>query len=549
MADTKEYTLRLKSEVSKDVIASKVDSVVYRMPSNDKMMVVNLTLAQYQRLFDDNLIIDAGDNELHDDLIEDFAVKDVSYKRYMPLGETISQINPENNSNWGLIRHSNDTNITTFETQTTQQYTYNYDGSGVDLFWLASSMIDVDDPEFKNPDGESRIQKFQFNTLTGLEEVPTIDYDNVGSESAKVNHAEACLKVACGNTHGWATGARIFIIPRDQMGFNFWHECVRQFHLQKGNSRPTAYGSAYGYRNTPTVVHTINFRGHGETRNYGGNDITTKNIPKGFTGFGLPVYHTYLDSAAFTKPPDDLTDAGVIGVVAAGNYTNKHALPDNIDFNNYYKIYSTFGNKVYDNIKYYYNRNQPTFGESTGQGGDTIAVTALASAFGWNTELHGQKETLTDFADRGDRVDCCAAGEHIEFRLTSFNPSGTDKLYSGTSFSSPQIAGMACLVLQKYPTTTPAQMRKFFREHAISSEKLFDSNRKPLENTNEFGDFTYFDDVLGLQGYSGNIAYLDPVLPFDPSTITDTTVVSTEPTISGRLNFSISEINTKLASI
>ena len=80
MADTKEYTLRLKSEVSKDVIASKVDSVVYRMPSNDKMMVVNLTLAQYQRLFDDNLIIDAGDNELHDELIEDFAVKDVSYK-------------------------------------------------------------------------------------------------------------------------------------------------------------------------------------------------------------------------------------------------------------------------------------------------------------------------------------------------------------------------------------------------------------------------------------------------------------------------------------
>ena len=108
---------------------------------------------------------------------------------------------------------------------------------------------------------------------------------------------------------------------------------------------------------------------------------------------------------------------------------------------------------------------------------------------------------------------------------------------------------MACLVLQKYPTTTPAQMRKFFREHAISSEKLFDSNRKPLENTNEFGDSTYFDDVFGLQGYSGNIAYLDPLLPFDPSTITDTTVVSTEPTISGRLNFSISEINTKLASI
>lgn len=548
MADTKEYTLILQDGASKDVIASKVDSVIYRMPSNDKMMVVSLTIAQYQRLFDDNLIIDAGDSELHDSLIEDFAVKDVSYKRYMPLGESITQRNPENNSNWGLIRHSNDTNITTFETQTTQQYTYNYDGSGVDLFWLASDMIDVDDPEFKNPDGESRIQQFQFNTLTGLEEVPTIDYNTVGREELRVSHAEACLKIACGNTHGWATGARIFIVPRARIHYSFFHEIVRQFHLQKGNSRPTACGSAYGYRNTPGVIHTVNFRGQGETRNYGGNDITTKNVYKGFIGFGIPLYHTYIDSLAYTQPVDDLCAAGVINVAAAGNYSNKHALPDNIDFNNYYRTYLTSANRV-SAIKTYYNRNQPTFGVSTGQGGDTIVAAALASAFGWNTELHGQKETLTDFSDRGDRVDCCAAGENIEFRLTSYNPNGIDKLYSGTSFASPQILGMACLVLQKYPTTTPAQMRKFFREHAISSEKLFDTNRKPIENSNEFGDFTYFDDVIGLQGYSGNITYLDPVLPFNPSTITDTSVVSTEPTISGRLNFTIDEINTKLASI
>ena len=545
MADTKEYTLRLKSGVSKDVIASKVDSVVYHVPSNDKMMVANLTIAQYQALFDANLVSGIMDNEVHDNLVDDFAVKDVTYKRYPPFGETRSQVDFENESNWGLIRHSNDTNITTFETLTTQQYTYNYDGGGVDFFFLASDMIDIDDPEFKNANGESRIQQFQFNTLTGLEELPTIDY-TVGNSESKVNHAEACIKIACGNTDGWATGARIFIVPRSQIHYTFWHEIVRQFHLQKGNSRPTVCGSAYGYRRDTTIVHTINFRGHGETRNYAGNDVSTKNIYKGFTGYGIPaLHHFYIDDEVLWGPPDDLTAAGVTNVVSAGNYFNKHALPGNIDYNNYYKVYTTILNKVADSIKYYYNRSGPTFGRN----GDTIAVAALASSFSWNTDIYGTKETLSDFSDRGDRVDCCAAGEHIAFKLTSFRSTGIEKLYSGTSFASPQIAGMACLVLQKYPTTSPAQMRKFFREHAISSQKLHDSNRVPLENTNEFGDSTYFDDVVGLQGYSGNIAYLDPLLPFDPSTITDTSVVSNEPTISGRLNFSISEINTKLASI
>ena len=121
---------------------------------------------------------------------------------------------------------------------------------------------------------------------------------------------------------------------------------------------------------------------------------------------------------------------------------------------------------------------------------------------------------------------------------------------TGTSFASPNVGGMAALVLGKYPTTTPAQLRKYFRETAKGNDTLYDSGTKPRPSSN-FGDSTYYSDPLSLMGYSGNIAYLDPNITIDPSEITDTSVTSTETVTSDavKLNFTIDQINAKLANV
>jgi len=106
------------------------------------------------------------------------------------------------------------------------------------------------------------------------------------------------------------------------------------------------------------------------------------------------------------------------------------------------------------------------------------------------------------------------------------------------------------LVLGKYPTTTPAQLRQYFRLHAKGNDTLYDSGTEPRPSSN-FGDSTYFTDPLSLMGYSGNIAYLDPLITFNPSAISNTSVTSTETVSSdaAKLNFTIDEINSKLSGI
>ena len=55
-------------------------------------------------------------------------------------------------------------------------------------------------------------------------------------------------------------------------------------------------------------------------------------------------------------------------------------------------------------------------------------------------------------------------------------------------------------------------------------------------------------------GYSGNITFLDPGIPIDPTSITDTTITSPDSekaanAKAAKINFSVADINTKLASI
>ena len=235
---------------------------------------------------------------------------------------------------------------------------------------------------------------------------------------------------------------------------------------------------------------------------------------------------------------------GVHYVSSAGNETMKICLPDNIDYNNAYFGMERWGQR---NLKgHYYNRGW------RGHGDHTIVVAAIDSGYDHpsHRSITGGKEVIAAFSNRGDRCDTAAAGHNIPLLLLGCEESAT-YIFGGTSAACPMVGGLLACVLEKYPTTTPAQLRKFVREQMISSEKLYDPGDVPGEFSRD-GDPYYFQNPFGLQGYSGNIAYLDPAIPFDPSTITDTsiTAVASEQTgTNKKLNFTVDQINTKLASI
>ncbi len=483
--------------------------------------------------------------------------------------------------NWGLIRHQSQTNNTSFNTVSNSQYNNTYIGEGVDIVLQIESVLKYMDPEFLTL-GTSRVQTFQWNSLSGMEDLPTVNYQ---LDSTVNSHAEAVAYITASNTYGWATGARIYIWPRNQMGgfatvpTHAW-QAIKLFHQNKGNSRPTIVVDAYGYASnsrygqgassavfrdqiyseiapagaplTSADRHNlynggINAYGNSSSPPFGYMyEITggSNMDPKALTaqnGTDILNFISVTSNSRYyvslIEPLEDMIEAGVHRVSAAGNDSAKLALPDNIDYNN--------------GILEYNKQNPPRVArfralcrEGLSIAGDTIVVASLSTQFGVDSGLNN-KETLSAFSNRGDRVDACAAGEGIYMVLAK---NGAYEA-AGTSFASPNLGGMAACVLGKYPTTTPAQLRKYFRDHAVGTDTLYDTGTQPIPSSN-VGDSPYYSDTLGLRGYSGNIAYLDPNLAFNPSTISDTSITSTE-TVSAdnKINYTIAQINTKLGSI
>lgn len=584
---TSKIQIVLHEGADKQGLYSLVTKVVSDYPHRPKLLLVECTDEQYavlQNHPDVHHLVDYNEMKANNQEVE-CATKLVSYKRLGSFGVSPTGTTNEVNGNWGLIRHSSATNNTSFNSQINNAtHTYNYDGTGVDIILNIASVLDLADPEFKT-NNVTRINQYQWNTLSGMSTLPTVDYSKNGSDIN--SHAESVSYLAVSNTYGWATGANIYIWPRDQMSIvnplnpndvnslldEYGWDCFRLFHQNKTNNRPTVVldsilyprihinSNMKGLMFRDTSYEVINPSGSGKV------PITFMNREARGGAFGLWHLNTMDNAgyygmtslgslptdaeiisfittpsndpnyAGYVEPIEDMTAAGVHHISAAGNNGVVQSLPDSPDYNNGVLYYNS--TSVTAKYGLFYPTNRPNFVLA----GDTIACGALGSSFNEFTDL-GTKESLANFSNRGDRVDCCAAGENIVMDLRS----NGHYLASGTSFASPQIAGMACMVLEKYPSTTPAQLRKYFREHAVGTDTLYDSGLT-MASSSEYGDEAWFNDYTSVSGYSGKIAYLDPSITFDPSGITDTTITSSLSTADRKLNYTNAQINTKLATI
>lgn len=410
------------------------------------------------------------------------------------FNKTTSSSGP--NINWGLIRHTNTSNIYGVQGTTSLNYNYELDGTGVDVV-ISDSGIQADHPEFTDSTGVSRVQQINWASY-----VPALS--TMGSPYQDLDgHGTHVAGTAAGKTYGWAKNSRIYSILAFGAGapstLNQF-AAIKLWHLSKNGSRPTVVNMSWGSRylwyelgglpsttqgTKANIVSAMNnflnsisggsYRG--ETY-LGGSSLigpSTNVAPKGLlisssiSGFvnsffaGIPA-----QSLQVTVALEELIGAGVVVVHAAGNSSYKIDKPIAKGGTGDYDNYITYNN----NNRIYYNRG------SSPQSDLSICVGNMDSS----TLLNGQ-EKKADSSCAGPGVDIYAAGTNIMSSTTSdknatkyssSNPYSLNADFrqlniSGTSMASPQVAGMCALYLQRYPAATPAEVKKWIVDSATSN--------------------------------------------------------------------------------
>lgn len=398
--------------------------------------------------------------------------------------------------NWALMRCTHQNDPFGVATNINGDFTYNLDGSGVDVILLDTG-VEPDHPEFAvNADGTggSRVVDFNWASL-GVPGCPTSAAIG-GYMGDSDGHGSNCASIAAGNTCGWAPGAAIYSIRifagssirtgqyLNAVSSDIAFDLVRAFHLKKiaeGNTRPTVCSNSWGYYQYYSGIASTTYRGVTYPINYYTNAYGQMNGVH-----GARVY--YVDTAV-----ENCGASGVILVGAAGNYRHKIDVPGGQDYNNYWS--SSWGG-----VNYYHRGSSPT------------ATPCMINVGASDSVLTNPPiERKAYFSETGPRVDVYAPGTMImgayankpyqTYAVADSRKSGyyLNKI-SGTSQATPQVAGYVACFLQLRPTSNVSAVKKFIADN---------SNKNKLAE----GALSW-SNLYSLQGGANNYLYT----PFtDPS--------------------------------
>jgi subtilisin family serine protease len=418
--------------------------------------------------------------------------------------------------NWGLLRHTNTTNV--FGTSTADPggtYDYVLDGTGVDVVILDSG-IQADHPEWQDAQGNSRLQQIDWFAASGVPgTMPAnfyTDYDGHGTHVAGT---------VAGKTFGWAKNARIYAIklndlkgapdPGNGLSIAQAFDVLLGWHQAKNNTRPTVINNSWGYSifwRTNDNAFSFSFSG-GTT--YAVNGGTYRGTPwtgsvrdtaKGHTGasYGNGVYGFPYKVSSTDADIAQLIAAGVVVCNAAGNDSVKADILGGIDYDNSINLtgFGTF---------YYHRKGSPTVGTSFG-----FDVGSLGSG------TFGGLDTKSSFSNSGPAITLYAAGSRILSAMSETNDGATSFPYNensnfkqdilgGTSMASPQVAGLAALVLQAHPDWTPSQVVRW----------MISKSQAQLRDTGLTNDYAV---STALHGGNNRVCYM-PMKGQRPFTFTE----------------------------
>ena len=418
--------------------------------------------------------------------------------------------------NWGLIRSSNATNVYGVGSTTALNYTYTLDGTGVDVV-IQDSGLQVDHPEFLNSVGTTRVQQIDWGSYSGGAFTQNAnhyrDYDG---------HGTHCAGIACGKTYGWAKEARVYSQKLNGLegsgdsgtgiSISYAFDAIKIWHTSKAGSRPTVVNMSWGYGTYYNTVTSLTYRGTSYS------DVsTTGNSTYRYSNYGLNAssgglggtYITNVRVSSVDVDIEELIAAGVIVCIAAGNRATKIDVSGGTDYNNYV---------VTDGGTIYYHRGSSPYSNNALMVGSMDSTTYDAT--------YDQRAT---YSETGPGVSIWAPGTNIMSSTSNTNRwgAGSQNYYlnasykqtniSGTSMATPQVAGVAALVLQLNPTYTPAQIRT----------SLLATAGSPLYTTSLTNDYS---NTRSLLGSSQKILYANYNLTTTTTTSTSTTSTTSTTT-------------------
>ena len=353
--------------------------------------------------------------------------------------------------NWGLIRHKSLSNNYGTSFETNESFTYILDGKGVDVV-IQDSGIQADHPEFTDTDGNSRLQQINWYTVSGISGTQPsgfyTDYDG---------HGTHCAGIAAGKTFGFAKNSRIYAQkldglqgdsdPNSGIPISDAFDTIRLWHANKSGSRPTVVNMSWGYGTTLSANNVSNIH-------WRGTNYTTGNPA---VDYGIATYN---ESSAWRHETrvsstdieiQEMVDAGIHVVIAAGNLNYKCEVTGGIDYDNYFTHGST---------NYFYHRGSSPY--------DDEAIKVGSMSYLSKNATTDQKST---FSNAGPAVDIYAGGHFIVSAMSDthdsdyisgdYRPNSSYKqaILSGTSMAAPNVAGVIALMCQANPQATPSSIK------------------------------------------------------------------------------------------
>jgi subtilisin family serine protease len=387
--------------------------------------------------------------------------------------------------NWGLIRSSNATNVYGTGTTTALNYIYTLDGTGVDVV-TQDSGLQVDHPEFQDGSGNTRVQQIDWGSYSGGAFTQNAnhyrDYDG---------HGTHCAGIACGKTYGWAKEARVYSQKLSGLegagdsgtgiSVTYAFDAIKTWHTSKAGSRPTVVNMSWGYGSGYNTVTSLTYRGTSYT-----DSNTTTNASYRYTNYGLnssggstTTYLANVRIGSVDVDIEELITAGVIVCIAAGNRATKIDVTGGTDYNNFV---------VTDNGTIYYQRGSSPYSDNA------LMVGSMDS-----TTYDATNDQRATYSETGPGVSIWAPGTNIMSATSTTNKwgGGSQNYYlnssyrqtniSGTSMATPQVAGVAALVLQLNPSYTPAQIKT----------SLLGTAGSPIYTTGLTNDYSNTRSLLG----------------------------------------------------
>ena len=334
----------------------------------------------------------------------------------------------------------------------------------------------------ESANGASRINQFNWfsltNSVTGgsngtYNYTPYIDVNDADFTSDN-DHGCHCAGTVAGNTQGWARDANIYNISpygsNTNWGVNglsnttMW-DYIRAWHNSKpinpatGRRNPTITNNSYG---SSKRVNEGNYGPVTEVYYRGvtfapGRDLTAAELQaRGF--WASDIIDISIPAYFGTREADmqDAIDDGIIIVASAGNNSWKTVNSTDQDFNNTYKCT-------------YYGFTQTSYlHRGTGSGAGYAPVINVGA------QSNDVDEDKAIFSNCGNQVDIFAAGEGIQSSLHTGGIADTRNgsydlgKYQGTSMSGPQVAGVAALLAEAWPSMTQSQAQQWLVDNANS---------------------------------------------------------------------------------